>query len=119
MIYHSEYIKLAKAMENAPTIPPCMNTDPELFFPDQDANVNLYKTAKELCATCPIIKQCLEYALKTNEEFGVWGGLTAFERRKLKRGGKITVGVTTKTGHTYDWRRGSRHSTLIYKVVEK
>ena len=118
MIYHPEYIKLAEAMENAPTIPPCMNTDPELFFPDQDANVNLYQVAKQLCAQCPIIQQCLEYALKTDEQFGVWGGLTAFERRKLKRGGKIAIGKATKAGHTYDWRRGERHSAPIYKVVE-
>ena len=117
MIYHPEYIKLAEAMEQAPTIPPCTNTDPELFFPDQDDGINLYMVAKQLCAQCPVMKQCLEYALKTNEEFGVWGGLTAYERRKLKRGGKITVAKATRAGRTYDWRRGDVQTAIVYKVA--
>ncbi|MFJ4776182.1 WhiB family transcriptional regulator [Streptomyces sp. NPDC088762] len=40
--------------------------------------------AKELCASCPVRKVCLRHALLTGEPYGVWGGLTAKERRRLR-----------------------------------
>jgi WhiB family transcriptional regulator, redox-sensing transcriptional regulator len=60
----------------------CATTDPELFFPDSRSPAN---EAKEICASCPVRPECLEYALAAAEEFGVWGGLTEKERRKLLR----------------------------------
>ncbi|MCJ0872014.1 WhiB family transcriptional regulator [Streptomyces sp. AP-93] len=43
--------------------------------------------AKEVCALCPVQRDCLRHALEVGEPFGVWGGLTAHERRELRRAG--------------------------------
>lgn len=59
----------------------CAQTDPEAFFPD-DGNV---ADAKRMCARCCVRESCLSHALSANEPFGVWGGLSATERRKLLR----------------------------------
>jgi hypothetical protein len=65
--------------------------DPDLFFSEKPADIVL---AKGLCAACPVQKMCLDYALRVTE-YGVWGGLTARERVKLKRQRKIYVDDTT------------------------
>ena len=54
----------------------------DLFFSDHLANT--VKKAKAVCATCAVISECREYAM-ANFEFGVWGGMTANERRVAKR----------------------------------
>lgn len=41
--------------------------------------------AKKVCARCVVIAQCLDYAIETNQEYGVWGGLDPVERRKVRR----------------------------------
>ena len=41
--------------------------------------------AKAICERCPARRDCLEWALKANEKFGVWGGTTPLERRQLRR----------------------------------
>jgi len=60
----------------------CANSDPDAFFPEKGGSP---KEAKKVCAKCDVQAQCLEYALATGERFGIWGGLTAEERRKLRR----------------------------------
>jgi WhiB family transcriptional regulator, redox-sensing transcriptional regulator len=65
----------------------CLSEDPDLFFPigtTGDA-VPQIMTAKSICATCPVLSTCLEYALETRQDYGVWGGLTEDERRSLRR----------------------------------
>jgi WhiB family redox-sensing transcriptional regulator len=52
----------------------CSQTDPEAFFPE-----------KGICGRCEVKAECLEYALGHDERFGIWGGLSERERRKLKR----------------------------------
>lgn len=59
----------------------CAQTDPEVFFPEKGGSP---RDAKKICASCDVRSECLEYALVTNERFGVWGGLSERERRKLK-----------------------------------
>jgi len=59
----------------------CAQTDPELFFPEKGGSV---REAKAVCARCPVRAQCLEHALAHDERFGVWGGLSEPERRRLK-----------------------------------
>jgi len=59
----------------------CAQTDPELFFPEKGGSV---REAKAVCAGCPVRAQCLEHALAHDERFGVWGGLSERERRRLK-----------------------------------
>lgn len=60
----------------------CAQTDPEAFFPEKGGST---RDAKRICASCEVRDQCLEYALANDERFGIWGGLSERERRKLKR----------------------------------
>lgn len=62
----------------------CNQTDPESFYPSVGTGlVNHIKTAKRVCGSCPVQTKCLQYAIDNDERFGIWGGLTAHERRKL------------------------------------
>lgn len=85
----TEYLQLAKAIANAPSIPPCMVTDPEVWFADVEQGFNYTRDAKRLCQGCPVITECLIYALKSKEEHGVWGGTTAKERQRLSSRARI------------------------------
>jgi WhiB family redox-sensing transcriptional regulator len=60
----------------------CVGVDPDLFFPERGASV---KEAKDVCAECTVRERCLEYALVNAEKFGIWGGLSERERRRLRR----------------------------------
>lgn len=60
----------------------CAQTDPEAFFPEKGGST---REAKRVCSTCEVREECLEYALAHDERFGIWGGLSERERRKLKR----------------------------------
>ncbi|PZR54363.1 WhiB family transcriptional regulator [Xylanimonas oleitrophica] len=60
----------------------CAQTDPEAFFPEKGGST---REAKKVCASCEVRSECLDYALANDERFGIWGGLSERERRKLKR----------------------------------
>ncbi len=60
----------------------CSQTDPEAFFPEKGGST---REAKRICSRCEVKSECLEYALGHDERFGIWGGLSERERRKLKR----------------------------------
>ncbi|MDQ4010414.1 MAG: WhiB family transcriptional regulator [Actinomycetota bacterium] len=60
----------------------CAQTDPEAFFPEKGGST---REAKRICAGCEVRAECLEYALAFDERFGIWGGLSERERRRLKR----------------------------------
>ncbi|GAA4399747.1 hypothetical protein GCM10023147_37620 [Tsukamurella soli] len=61
----------------------CAQTDPEAFFPEKGGST---REAKRICLGCEVRSECLEYALAKDERFGIWGGLSERERRRLKRG---------------------------------
>ena len=61
----------------------CAQTDPEAFFPEKGGST---REAKRICLGCEVRDACLEYALAHDERFGIWGGLSERERRRLKRG---------------------------------
>ena len=65
----------------------CSNKDPELFFPIGSANTSIaqLEEAKAVCRSCNVVTECLKCALETNQDYGVWGGLSEDERRTLKR----------------------------------
>jgi WhiB family redox-sensing transcriptional regulator len=65
----------------------CRDEDPELFFPIGTTGIALEQVnaAKRVCARCPVQEDCLEFALASNQDAGIWGGLTEDERRTLKR----------------------------------
>ncbi|MBA3719739.1 MAG: WhiB family transcriptional regulator [Nocardioidaceae bacterium] len=68
----------------------CRSADPTLFFsPEAERGPRRYareSAAKQLCARCPVIEQCLRHALKVKEPYGVWGGLTTSERAAVSEG---------------------------------
>ena len=65
----------------------CRDTDPDLFFPIGTTGQALVQIerAKEVCDECPVKTDCLDYALETNQDSGIWGGTSEEERRRLRR----------------------------------
>src|SRR6266496_5772971 len=68
----------------------CANVDPDLFFPLGSTGPFLeqIRTAKGICWLCPVKRECLEWALATDQQAGIWGGLTEDERRTLRQGAR-------------------------------
>ncbi len=60
----------------------CLGVDPDLFFPERGMST---REAKEVCRGCVVREDCLEYALANGEKFGIWGGLSERERRRIRR----------------------------------
>ena len=60
----------------------CRDLDTAIFFPDSEEDSG---PALAVCASCPVRQACLEFALITRQDDGVWGGLTETERRRLRR----------------------------------
>ncbi len=60
----------------------CKGAEADLFFPDRGAST---RKAKAICRACSVQDECLEYAVENSEKFGIWGGLSERERRRIKR----------------------------------
>ena len=78
----------------------CRGLGDEYFFPADTNERGRYKQAREraaksVCATCPVVEECLRWALAVGEMHGVWGGLTAPERRQM-----ILRGATARSNET-------------------
>ena len=71
----------------------CRDTDPNLFYPlgRGVAALEQIEEAKMICRTCPSREPCLAFALSTHQELGVWGGMSADERRRLLRSRRASV----------------------------
>ncbi len=65
----------------------CLDHDPELFFPIGSSGAAMAQTeaAKRICNSCSVIDTCLKWALDTNQDAGVWGGMAEDERRAIRR----------------------------------
>ena len=65
----------------------CRDTDPDLFFPVGTTGpaIEQIENAKAVCRACDVQKSCLDYALVTNQDSGIWGGTSEEERRALRR----------------------------------
>ena len=59
----------------------CAETDPEAFFPEKGGST---REAKRVCSGCEVRAECLESALANDERFGIWGGLSERERRRIR-----------------------------------
>jgi WhiB family redox-sensing transcriptional regulator len=66
----------------------CRGLDQNLFYPERGEDV---RVARAVCATCPVIGECLEHALTWPETLGIWGGTTVRERRVMRRGRGLTI----------------------------
>jgi WhiB family redox-sensing transcriptional regulator len=60
----------------------CLQVDPEIFFPERGGSS---KAARAVCRECPVKTECLRYALANREQFGIWGGTSERERRRLRK----------------------------------
>jgi WhiB family redox-sensing transcriptional regulator len=65
----------------------CREVDPELFFPIGNTGPALLQIdeAKQVCHRCPVMEPCLEWAVESGQDAGVWGGMSEDERRAYKR----------------------------------
>lgn len=65
----------------------CRSIEPDLFFPigTTGTSISQIDAAKAVCERCESTDQCLDFALATNQESGVWGGTSEEERRKLRK----------------------------------
>lgn len=77
----------------------CKNLDTEIFFLDFNekgkSKRNKNRTAIEICKKCPVKMQCLEHAITTPENFGVWGGATPEQRAIIRRTRNIVSSIKT------------------------
>jgi WhiB family redox-sensing transcriptional regulator len=60
----------------------CRGADADLFFPERGAST---RRAKSICGACEVRIDCLEYAIVNGEKFGIWGGMSERERRRVRR----------------------------------
>lgn len=65
----------------------CRDADPETFFPNGTTGPALAQiaAAQAICQTCPVTAECLDWAIETGQDNGIWGGLTEDERREVRR----------------------------------
>ena len=64
----------------------CRQVDPELWFPDRAGDNG--GLAKQVCRSCPVRAQCLEYAIYTGQRYGIWGGVSAATLARLRNASK-------------------------------
>jgi WhiB family redox-sensing transcriptional regulator len=60
----------------------CHGVDPKVFFPSRGDDP---RPAKKMCMSCPVRAQCLDYALRTNQAYGIWGATSERQRRRMRR----------------------------------
>jgi WhiB family redox-sensing transcriptional regulator len=60
----------------------CRGADADLFFPERGAST---RKAKSICGACQVKVECLEFAIVHSEKFGIWGGLSERERRRIRK----------------------------------
>ena len=66
----------------------CKGANADLFFPERGAST---RAAKAICRECAVREECLEFAITTGEKFGIWGGLSERERRRIRRERQIAA----------------------------
>ena len=79
----------------------CSQTDPEIFYPETTGDA-LY--ARRVCVTCPVRQQCLNYAMETEDLYGIWGGTTRDDRRRIKKG--LGFDIYSKLGKKWMKKHG-------------
>lgn len=91
----------------------CVGDEPELWFPNTNVGErgSAWVAPREVCAGCPIVADCLEYALVEGVEFGMWGGKSERERaqlRKKRAKKRPPIVCGTRRGHENHKRRGEK-----------
>ena len=83
----------------------CAEVDPELFFPDKGGSTAI---AKSICRTCPVVDECLEYAMDNPDLMGIWGATSHMERRYPHRVPVQPTVVCPECGRSFQ-RTSTRH----------
>ncbi|MBW8793223.1 MAG: WhiB family transcriptional regulator [Streptomyces sp.] len=91
----------------------CVRLDPDLFFPIGDGGLTHVQVAeaKAVCRRCPVMEQCLGWAMRVEQVDGIWGGTTEGERRLMRRrdGAEHHLGAThvtsTPPARSYGWKQ--------------
>ena len=104
-----------------PESPLCSQSDPELFFVEDKHSTKQIAKAKGICHFCPEIKACRTYALKADERYGIWGGLTEEERRVIRSNDKEKVRAGHSRGLDAEVIAGQNGLALEYvqKLIEE
>lgn len=91
----------------------CAGRDPELFFPLPQQQ-NMIKRAKNICARCPVRRQCLEFAIETRSDHGIFGATLPEERRTIRYFGSNPVdmylGMRESCGSFAGYKQHERYS---------
>ena len=74
----------------------CATQPPDTFFPSDGVGVEI---AKRICEGCPVQEPCLEYALQNGEKFGIWGGMSERERRRIRRQRALARAAAAQAGN--------------------
>ena len=93
----------------------CLDEDPELFFPIGNTGPAILQIeeARAVCMRCEVREECLQWALESGQDHGVWGGLSEDERRALKRRTEADLRMVTGIGEQKLARYGSRLLALL------
>ncbi len=105
----------------------CRGVDPDLFYPERGAPGS---QAKAVCRACDVREDCLDYALANGEKFGVWGGLSERERRRVRRRSTLATRLCqwapcqlpftpTKDSHVYHSRACAAAAASARKVPNR
>jgi WhiB family redox-sensing transcriptional regulator len=78
----------------------CAGTDAESFFPDISTNARLdFAVVRKVCHRCEVMDECLEWALHHEGDYGIWGGTTGSERRRIRQ----ERGISRSVGSVDTW----------------
>lgn len=102
----------------------CVSMDTDIFYPEGTKNGPVWdspdwETPRRVCMGCDVRQQCLDYAMATEEEWGVWGGFTPDERRAAKRHGLILDLPATRNGSKNSLDRTTLDSMLAQTDLGK
>lgn len=97
----------------------CLGQDPEIFFDDADPAART--RAVEICTSCPVREECLQWALDSNQADGIWGGLTPRQRRRLlaERAAQTVDAESTGVGSRRISRRPWYHAEITQAVSRR
>ena len=66
----------------------CRGADADLFFPERGAST---RKAMAICGECQVRAECLDFAIEVGEKFGIWGGMSERERRRVRRERQVAI----------------------------
>ncbi len=99
----------------------CRDTDPELFFPIGTTGQALLQIsrAKDVCCECPVKVDCLDFAMETNQDTGIWGGTSEEERRQMRRDAAARARAAKVASNGVATQNGVIHPQVAAEPVDQ